>query len=173
MRELVQRTAKADYVRERRRELRRDLNPATQIVQPQERALRYENVRSARAEGGLIRLLLMDDSIFPEPFPLSPDDFSSPVLRKAFFALWERKRRGDPIAFHVLSEALAPEEASLVTGIYQAPESSENAARALSDYITVVREESEKRRGADAQEDALTKLTKKYQKQKTKGGTRT
>ena len=149
------------------------MNPAAQIVQPQERALRYENVRSARAEEGLIRLLLMDDGIFPNPFPLTREQFSSPLCGKAFFILWDAKQEGRPLSLYLLTEQLKQEEMSQIVAILNQPESSANAARALSDYIGVIREESGKRGAAGAQEDALTKLTRKYQKQKTKGGMRT
>ncbi|MBQ6206136.1 MAG: DNA primase [Oscillospiraceae bacterium] len=172
MEELVQRAAKADYARQRKQELRIELNPATRGVQPQNRDLRYDNVRSAQAEAGLIRLLLMDDSLFPEPFPLTPQDFSSPVLQKAFFTLWDAKRDGFPLSFALLSGTLTPEEMSVVTAECSKPESAEQAARALSDYIRIIREESDKRT-PDAQEDVLTKATMKYKKQKNKGGTRT
>ena len=172
MRELVQSAAKAAYARERKQALNRELNPATRIVQPQSRDLRYENVRSARAEAGLIRLLLMDDSLFPEPLPLAPEDFSAPVLRKAFFTLWGAKRDGHALSLALLSGALTPEEMSVVSAEYEKPESPENAARALSDYIRVIREESD-RRTKDPQEDILAITQRKRQKQKNKGGTRT
>ncbi|MBQ7681084.1 MAG: DNA primase, partial [Oscillibacter sp.] len=169
MRELVQRAAKNAYSSQRKRELRRELNPATQLVQPAERDFRYDNVRSARAEEGLIRLLLMDDSLFPEPLPLAPGDFSSPVLRKAFFTLWDARRNGYPVSFHQLSEALTQQEMSHITAVYQGPESSENASRALSDYIRVIREEADKRSGR-TDGDILESAQRKYKKQKPKGG---
>ena len=169
MRELVQRAAKNAYSSRRKRELRRELNPATQLVQPAERDFRYDNVRSARAEEGLIRLLLMDDSLFPEPLPLAPGDFSSPVLRKAFFTLWDARRNGYPVSFHQLSETLTQQEMSHITAVYQGPESSENASRALSDYIRVIREEADKRSGR-TDGDILESAQRKYKKQKPKGG---
>ncbi len=170
MRELVQRAAKNAYSGQRKRELRRELNPATQFVQPTERAFRYDNVRSARAEEGLIRLLLMDESRFPEPLPLSPEDFSSPVLRKAFFTLWGIRQNGLPVSFHQLSEALTQEEISHITAVCQGPESPENASKALSDYIRVIREEADKRSGR-TDGDILELAQRKYKKQKPKGGT--
>ncbi|MBR4545406.1 MAG: DNA primase [Oscillibacter sp.] len=165
MEELVQRAAKTAYSRQRKRELRRELNPATQIVQPKERAFRYENVRSARAEAGLIRLLLMDDSLFPNPLPLSPDDFSAPVLGKAFFTLWDARQHGFPVSFHLLSEALTQDEISHITAVCQEPESPENASKALSDYIRVIREEADRRPGR-TEEDVLLRAQRKYQKRK-------
>ena len=170
MEDFVQRTAKAAYARERKRELRRELNPATQMAQPQERAFRYENVRSARAEAGLLRLLLMDDSAFPNPFPLTPEEFSSPVFSKAFFTLWEARQRGVPVSFHLLPEAMTQEEISHITAVCQEPESQENASKALSDYIRVIREESGKR-SERTDKERLAEVTRKYKKQRNKGGT--
>lgn len=171
MEELVQRTAKAAYSRQRKQALRRELNPATQMVQPKERAFRYENVRSARAEAGLVRLLLMDESLFPVPFPLTREDFSAPLLAKAFFTLWDAKEQGYPVSFHLLSEALTQEEVSHVTSVCQEPESSENASKALADYIRVIREEAE-RRSERTGEDVLAAAQRKYKKRKNEGGTR-
>lgn len=165
MSELVQRAAKTAYSRQRKQELRRELNPATQLVQPKERAFRYENVRSARAEAGLIRLLLMDDSLFPNPLPLSPDDFSAPVLGKAFFTLWDARQHGFPVSFHLLSGALTQDEISHITAVCQEPESPENASKALSDYIRVIREEADRRPGR-TEEDVLLRAQRKYQKRK-------
>ena len=64
MRLEVQRAFKRRLSREKRQELRRDLNPAVQL-QPKERELRYDNIRSARAEEGILRLLIRDESLFP------------------------------------------------------------------------------------------------------------
>ncbi|MFR3920749.1 MAG: DNA primase [Dysosmobacter welbionis] len=68
MRLEVQRAFKRRLSREKRQELRRDLNPAVQL-QPKERELRYDNIRSARAEEGILRLLIRDESLFPEEPP--------------------------------------------------------------------------------------------------------
>ena len=84
----VQRAFKRRTAREKRAELRKDLNPAA-ALQPKEHALRYENLRSARAEEGVIRLLLSDDSLFSDAMPIPPEQFSSPLLSRAYQRLWE------------------------------------------------------------------------------------
>ena len=78
-----QRAFKRRVAKEKRAELRKDLNPAAQL-QPRERALRYENIRSARAEEGVLRLLTLDESVFPPESPLREEQFSSPLLGKAY-----------------------------------------------------------------------------------------
>ena len=90
MRLEVQRAFKRRLSREKRQELRRDLNPAVQL-QPKERELRYDNIRSARAEEGILRLLIRDESLFPEEPPLREEQFSSPLLGRAFTTLWQAK----------------------------------------------------------------------------------
>ena len=67
----------------RKKQARRELTPAAQL-QPRERELRYENLRSARAEEGILRLLLLDDSLFPQEPPLLESQFSSPLLGRVW-----------------------------------------------------------------------------------------
>ena len=163
----VQRTAKRLSSRQRRAELRRDLNPAGQL-QPQERSLRYENLRSARAEEGILRLLLLDESLFPAQPPLAQEQFSSPLLGRVFALLWEARGAGRPLSLSILTGELTPEEMSHITAICQQPESAQNARQALGDYIRIVRAESDKRAGGA---DPLLAATEKYRNRK--GGTNT
>ena len=93
MRLEVQRAFKRRLGREKRTQERRDLNPAAEL-QPRERAMHYTTVRSAMAEEGVIRLLLLDDSLFPPAPPLREEDFSSPLLGRVFSLLWEQRAQG-------------------------------------------------------------------------------
>ncbi len=65
----------------RRQEERRALSPA-QESQPAERSLRYQNVPSARAEEGVIHLLMLDGENFQYASALQPEHFSSPCWGK-------------------------------------------------------------------------------------------
>ena len=163
----VQRALKRRLSREKKAELRKDLNPAMRL-QPQERALRYDNVRSARAEEGLLRLLLMDESLFPPHSPLSAEDFSSPLLGKVFSLLWQAREDGRKLSLSPLAETLSSEEMSHVTAVCQQPESPQNAPQALADYIRIVKEEATKRSGTAV--DPLLAATEKYKNKKDTGG---
>ena len=156
----VQRAFKRRVAREKRAELRKDLNPAAQL-QPRERSLRYENVRSARAEEGILRLLLLDDTLFPSAPPLEAEQFSSPLLGRVFTLLWQAREEGRPVTLAGVFEHLTPEEASHITAICQTPESAQNARQALADYIRIVQTESDKRAGGGAA-DPLLAATEKY-----------
>ena len=168
MRLEVQRAFKRRLSQEKRTELRRDLNPAAQL-QPKERTLRYDNIRSARAEEGLLRLLILDESLFPAQLPLREEQFSSPLLGRAFALLWQAREDGRAVTPAVLSEALTPEEMSHISAVCQQPESPQHARQALADYIRIVQEESDKRAGRQAA-DPLLAATEKYKDKKGTGG---
>jgi len=162
----VQRTLRRRRNKEQRTKERKDLNPAA-TLQPQERTLRYENMRSARAEEGLLRLLLLDDTLFSD-LPLRTEDFSSPLLGRVFSLLWQAKSEGQTVALAALSADLTPEEMSHITAICQAPQSLQNAQRALEDYIRVIQAEAAKRAGPA--EDPLLAATEKHKSKKGTGG---
>lgn len=155
----VRRAFKRQLTREKRAELRKDLNPAAQL-QPKERTLRYENVRSARAEEGVLRLLILDEGLFPPTPPLEETDFSSPLLGRAFGLLWQAKEAGRPVTLAALTGTLSPEEMSHIAAVCQQPESTQNGGRALADYIRVIRDEGPQEDGRDP----LLAATEKYKK---------
>lgn len=160
----VQRAFKRQLAREKRTELRKDLNPAAQL-QPKVRGLRYENIRSARAEEGILRLLLLDEGLFPASPPLKEEDFSSPLLGRVFALLWQAKAEGRPVTLAALAGELSPEEMNHITAVCQPPESTQHASQALADYIRIIRSESEKRAGGSAV-DPLLAATEKYKDKK-------
>ena len=161
----VRRAFKRQRAREKRVELRKDLNPAAQL-QPKERTLRYENIRSARAEEGILRLLLLDEGLFPPTPPLEETDFSSPLLGRAFGLLWQAKEAGRPVTLAALTGTLSPEEMSHIAAVCQQPESTQNGGRAMADYIRVIREE----RTPEDGRDPLLAATEKYKDKKGTGG---
>ena len=168
MRLEVQRAFKRRLSQEKRTELRKDLNPAARL-QPKDRTLRYDNIRSARVEEGLLRLLILDESLFPAQPPLREDQFSSPLLGRAFTLLWQAREDGRTVTPAVLSEAMTPEEMSHISAVCQQPESPQHAKQALADYIRIVQEESDKRAGSRAA-DPLLAATEKYKDKKGTGG---
>ena len=155
-------------VQEKRAELRRDLNPAA-ALQPHERTLRYDNIRSARAEEGVLRLLIKDAAVFPDTPPLTEEQFSSPLLGRAFTLLWQQREAGRDPSIPLLSESFSQEEISHLIAVTQQPESLSNARQALADYIRIIRSEWDKRSGKDAV-DPLLAATEKYKDKKGIGG---
>ena len=163
----VQRALKRRVYQERKTELRKELNPAA-MLQPKEHSLRYDNMRSARAEEGLLRLMLLDDSLFPEVFPLTEEQFSSPLLGKVFFALWQLRSEDRPVTLSSLTGLLSQEEMSHITSVCQQPESLQNSTQAMQDYIHIIQEEATKRTGGDI--DPLLAATQHIKDKKGTGG---
>ena len=164
----VQRAFKRRSAKVRKEALRKELNPAAQ-AQPKERAFRYENLRSAKAEEGILRLLTIDSTLFPAETPLKEEDFSSPLLGRAYALLWQAKEDGRPVSFAVLSEHLSQEEMAHITAVCHQPESLRNGRQALADYIRIVKTEADKRAGGE-QIDPLLAATEKYKDKKGTGG---
>lgn len=163
----VERARKKKVRRDGRTEERKSLNPAAQ-VQPKERSMRYENLRSARAEEGMLRLLVLDDSLFPPQPPVREEQFSSPLLGRAFFLLWRAREEGRTVTLAALDAELAPEEMSHITSVCQQPESAKNGSQALADYISVILEEWNRKHSGG--EDPLAAAIEKSKNKKGTGG---
>lgn len=164
MRSEVQRALKRRLGQEKKAQLKKELNPAAEL-QPRQRSLRYENVRSALAEEGIIRLLVLDDALRPEEFPLPEERFSSPLLRRVYAALKDARAQGRPLSIAAMASGLTAEEMSHLTGVLQKPEVLANSAQALQDYIRVVNDEYTKRT-RQAGLDPLLAAQEKYKEKK-------
>ena len=163
----VQRVVKRRGYRQRREQERHDLNVAAQ-VQPKSRVIRYENLRSAMAEEGVLRLLVTDDGLFGDSPPLKEEEFSSPLLGRLFTRLWQQRQESGRISLPLLAESFEPDEISHLSAIVQKPESLKNAPQALQDYIRVIRDESRKRSPDGV--DTLAAATEKYKARSGYGG---
>ena len=151
----------------RKVQAKKDLTPAVQL-QPKSRQLRYENIRSARAEEGVIRLLLLDPALLPETEGLDPSQFSSPLLAKLYVLLQQRHSQGLSLQLGALSGSLEPEEMSHITGILEQPETRSNRSQALRDYLEIIQTEAAKRGGAGL--DPLLAARDKFREKKSYGG---
>ena len=122
----------------------RDATAPLKAIQPQARGLRFENVRSAAAERGIINLLYR----FPEllsSVTLTGADFSSDVLGRLYDAMVDRLRKGQGVSMAVLGEQFTQEEMALLADIVQHDEiSPPSAADAMGDYIRKIQEEKKK-----------------------------
>lgn len=166
MRSEVNRAFKRRMSKDKKTRERRELSPSL-TNQPSERGIRYENLKSAMAEEGVIRLLYQDESLFPDESPLSEADFSSPLLWRIYSQLWENRTRTHNLSG--LSAVLSGEEMSHLTTILQKPESTANGPQALQDYFAIIRQECRKRHSADPLQQAMNTM----QKKKTYGGKHT
>lgn len=112
------------------------------LVQPKERALRYENERSALAEEGVIRLIINDASLL-DGEKLTSEDFSNELLGRFFDTVLEKSQAGLSLSVAVLGETFTQEEISHLTYIINKPELLTNGKKALLDYIDIIKTEKQ------------------------------
>lgn len=155
----VARSFKRRMAQAKKKQERKDLNPRAER-QPRERSIRYDDLRSAMAEEGVVRLLTLAPELFGDSPPLEPEDFSSPLLGKVFFALWKNYVEGRGTNVALLAGDLSGDEMSHITGVLQKPESLSNSSQALRDYITIIHEQRDRRTGAGGEDGFLSALGK-------------
>ncbi len=126
----VERLRKKGAWKAKKQEERQNLTPARQ-AQPKDRGLRYTNVRSALAEEGILRVVLLDGEFFRELDDLTPDCFSSPLLGKVYGLLRERWQTGKSVALPALESRLTPEELDQLSAAVQRPQARNTAREAL------------------------------------------
>ena len=150
----------------KRKQARRTLTPVNQ-VQPQNRQLRYENPRSARAEEGVLRLLMLDSSLEKGVAGLTPEQFSSPVLGKIYGALLAHLAQGRTLQLGALEGELEGAEIALLADLLGRPASLENGAAALADCRAVIEDEARKRDSDENDDAVLMAARDNYRKKKT------
>ncbi len=137
----------------------------TQQVQPKQRELHYDNPRSALAEEGILRLLMLDDSLFAALDDCSAEQFSSPFLGKLFAILCRRRAEGRSVQLGALSDTLTPEELSHLALILEKPENLSNGRQALLDYRSIIEKEQITKAG-ESNEQLLLAARENYKKKK-------
>ena len=167
----VKRARDRSQGRERRQAQREALNISA-LRQPQDRAIRYTDMRSAMAEEGILRLLLLDISLADRCQDLPAEDFSSPFLGKVYRLLLEGRAGGNGMSLNALSGECTAEEMSHLTTLLQKPESLAYADRSLPDYIRVIKESAGRRRG-ETPVDPLLAARDRFKEKKGYGGKQT
>ena len=112
----------------------------------------------------MIRLLLLDPSLAGDMEQLREEDFSSPLLGKAYALLLRRARDGLSTQLPLLAGELTGEEMDHLAYVAGQPESLANSRRSLADYIAVIRGEALKRSGVSGDDLLLAAQQKNFQK---------
>lgn len=151
--------------REKKRAENAQLAPARQ-QQPRVKSVRYDNVRSAMAEEGLLRLLCKEPALFDQT-PLAPEQLSVPLFQRVYAALRERHRSGAGVTLGALAGELSAEEMTHLSAVLNRDDQpvSEDALR---DYISLIQQEAARRSGTDG--EALLQMAQRMKEQKGYGG---
>ena len=149
---------------ERKRQEKIDLAPM-QALQPKDRSIRYDNMRSARAEEGVIAQILREPALLDQTQGLRPEDFSVNLLGRVYEQLRLRHDRGLEVSLGVLAD-LTAEEMSHVTGISQKQQGPVNET-AFRDCVRIIQAEHQ-RSGVSTDDDLLALRNKLKESKGTK-----
>jgi len=161
----VRRLRKRMMSQQKKQYERDELSPVKSF-QPRDKALRYENVRSAKAEQGVISLLYQDPELFRPDTPVDAAEFSSPILGKIYSVLLDRVQQQSEISLPLLAGQFTAEEMDHLTDIISKPEIVQGSReKALHDYINVIKTEHSKAQP----EGDLRAIAEKYRQKKGYG----
>ena len=157
----VDKAFKRRIYRDKKQQEKKDLAPA-QALQPKNRNIRYDNVKSAVAEENVLAMILREPALLEEAKTLEESQFSSPLLGKVYGQLCRRYRAGLEVSAAVL-EDLTPEESSHVAGIVHRQQGPVNA-QALLDCIRTI--QAEHQTGQVRSGDDLLAMRERLQQRK-------
>ncbi len=112
-----------------------DLSPARNL-QPKSRNIRYDNMKSAMAEEGVIALALREPALLDRTGSLKSEIFSSTLLGRVYDQLQKRHQQGLEVSLAVL-EDLSQEEMSHMVGVLQRQQGPVNE-QAFADCVATI-----------------------------------
>ena len=161
----VDKAFKKRIAAEKKRQQAVDLAPAER-QQPRTRAVRYENVRSAMAEEGLLRMIFMEPSLIPD-VKLTGKQFSVPLFGRVFDELRRRTEEGGAVSVAAMEAVATAEEMAHLSHVLQKDGTPVSDA-AMQDYIRIIEAESAAASSAGAED--LLQLAQRMKQTKAYGG---
>ena len=146
---------------QRKKKEREDLAPA-KALQPKERSIRYDNMKSAMAEEGILGQILREPAMLEQAEELTGSDFSVPVLGRVYDELRSRYNQGLEVSLSVLGD-YTPEEVSHIASISQRQQGPVNED-AFKDCVRTVL--SQHRSAAVSTDDDLLALRNRLKERK-------
>ncbi len=131
----VSKAFKRRLARQKKQQEKIDLAPA-QSLQPKVRTVRYDNIKSAMAEEGILAQALLDPSLMDET-DMTGKVFSVPLLGKVYDQLLAMHRGGFEVSLGAVTD-ISQEEMSHIIGITQRIQGPVNRT-AFKDCVQTVR----------------------------------
>ncbi|MBE6921147.1 MAG: DNA primase [Ruminococcaceae bacterium] len=131
----IQRAWKRRERNQKKQQEKIDLSPARNL-QPKSRNIRYDNMKSAMAEEGVIAIALREPALLDRTGNLTQEKFSSALLGRVFTQLKQRHDQGLEVALAVL-EDLDQEEMSHMVGVLQRQQGPVNE-QAFADCVATI-----------------------------------
>ena len=147
--------------REKKRQEQMDLAPS-RSAQPKGRSIRYDNVRSARAEEYILAQVLLEPALLDKLTELRGNEFSSPLLGRVYDQFRNLHSQGLGVSVAVLTD-LTGEEMSHITSIQEGNANLVNE-KALMDCLQIIK--GEHQAASVSTPDDLLELQKKMREKK-------
>ena len=135
----VNRAYKKRIAREKKKQEKIDLAPARSL-QPKTRAIRYDNMRSARAEEALLAQCMRQSALLDQTRDLKPEMFSVEVFGRVFGQITRRHNEGLEVTLGGLTD-FSSEEMSHIAAILHSQQGPVNE-QALIDCVRIIQDES-------------------------------
>jgi DNA primase len=136
----IEKAFKRRMAAQRKKQEKIDLAPA-KARQPESRNIRYDNVKSAMAEEGVIALAMREPALLDKTVGLSGANFTVPLLGKVFDQMISRHTDGLDISLGVIAD-LTSEEMSHLTGVCQKQQGPVSDA-AFMDCVRTIQSEAQ------------------------------
>ena len=138
--------------REKKKQEKIDLSPAM-ALQPKDRSIRYDNIRSAMAEESLIAMVLREPALLSACRNLTVDCFSSPLLGRVFDQLCQCMAMGNEPSLASLTDFTSEEMAHIASVLqrHDGPVSEQG----LNDCIRTILVEHQSAHAANTNDDLL------------------
>ncbi len=151
---------------------KRELRAVVSAAQPRDRTLQYQNVRSARAEEGIIRLIFADDSLIDEVAArITPQEFTAQVLQKIFAHALTLRRQGHRVTIASFEGYLEENEMRHLSAVVGGDRvNTANWQQALGDYIATIESCRMKSGTDDSGEDPLLRMSRIHREKDRLGG---
>ena len=153
----IEKARKNRLRREKKAQEKIDLAPARSL-QPKSRTIRYDDVKSARAEEGIIALAMRESALLDLAGELKAEEFSVPLFAKVYEQMQRRHREGLGVSVATL-EDLSGDEASHIAMIAQGQSGPVNE-QAFKDCAAIIRDRHRKR-SISSDEDLLALRNRK------------
>ena len=157
----VNKAFKRRLEREKKKQEKIDLSPM-KALQPKDRSIRYDNMKSALAEETVIAQALREPALLDICKNLTSEHFSVNLLGRVYGQLQKRHSQGMEVSLAVLEE-LTAEEASHMAGISQKQTGPVNET-AFRDCVKIILEEQQSRQVTS--DDDLLALRNKLKESK-------
>jgi len=157
----VNKAYKRRLEREKKKQEKIDLSPM-KALQPKDRSIRYDNMKSALAEESVIAQALREPALLDMCTTLTQAHFSVDLLGRVYGQLQKRHSQGREVSLAVLEE-LTAEEASHMAGICQKQTGPVNET-AFRDCVKIILGEQQSRQVSS--DDDLLALRNKLKESK-------